>query len=188
MSNVSVIGNIGCGKSTLLDALSKKNFNVAYEPVHEWKFLPKFYNDMKRWCFTLQVEILNSFKNMDIKNKIVERSPWEACHIFAKNAFNNDLLTKEEFKLVENITENVGYKPDCFIYLRATPDICMTRIKERNRECESEISLEYVTQLYELYEDCIQKLLKGHNKVIIIDAEKNKDTICNEVCEWLNTS
>ena len=63
MYNISVIGNIGCGKSTLLTSLSDKQFDVAYEPVHEWKFLPKFYNDMKRWCFTLQVEILNSFKN-----------------------------------------------------------------------------------------------------------------------------
>lgn len=187
MYNVSVIGNIGCGKSTLLNSLSEKQFDVAYEPVHEWKFLPKFYNDMKRWCFTLQVEILNSFKNMDINNKIVERSPWEACHIFAKNAFNNGLLSDEEYRLIENITDNVGYKPEIFIYLRASPEVCMSRIDKRSRECESGIKMEYITQLYELYEDCIQKLIKENKKVIIIDAQNDKAKICKEVCEWLNT-
>ena len=185
MHNISVIGNIGCGKTTLLKLLSSKNYEVAYEPVNDWKFLPKFYNDMKRWCFTLQVEILNSFKMMDINNKIVERSPWEACHIFAKNAHNNELLSDDEYELVKNITENVGYKPEVFIYLRASPEVCMSRIYNRNRKCESSIDIEYIRQLYDLYENCIEDLIKEEKKVIVVDAWQPKEKICNEVCEWL---
>jgi deoxyadenosine/deoxycytidine kinase len=186
MYNVSVIGNIGCGKSTLLHSLSMRQYEVAFEPVSDWKFLPKFYDDMKRWCFTLQVEILNSFKTMNINNKIVERSPWEACHIFAKNAYNNGLLSDDEYTLVENITHNVGYKPEVFIYLCASPELCMYRIKERNRECEGNITIEYITQLHELYENCITELKKEGKNVQIIDAWKSKEEICSEVSKWLD--
>ena len=53
---------------------------------------------------------------------------------------------------------------EIFIYLRVSPELCMTRINKRNRECESNITIEYITQLYELYEDCIQKLIKKIKK------------------------
>jgi len=185
MSNISVIGNIGCGKSTLLDSLVINGYDVAFEPVNEWKFLNKFYEDMKRWCFTLQVEILNSFKVMDIKGKIVERSPWEACNIFAKNSYLNNLMTDEEYAVICEITKNVGYKPDVFIYLRSTPELCIERIKIRNRHCENTITQEYIEQLHELYDQCIEDLVKEGKTVFVVDAYKNKDIICDEVVQFL---
>ena len=185
MVNVSVIGNIGCGKSTLLHGLVEKGYDVEFEPVNEWKFLNKFYENMKRWCFTFQVEILNSFKVMDIDNKIVERSPWEACNIFANNSYLNNLMTKDEYDIICDITKNVGYKPDVFIYLKSSPELSMERIKNRGRICENSISLEYITQLQILYEHCIEELIKEGKKILIIDAHKDKNIICDEVVEFL---
>lgn len=183
--SISVIGNIGCGKSTLLNGLIDKGYEVMFEPVNQWKFLKKFYEDMRRWCFTLQVEILNSFKGMDTKNKIVERSPWEACNIFAKNSHMNNLLSDEEYGLICQLTNSIGYKPDVFIYLRSTPELCMERIKQRQRECESTITKEYITQLHELYVKCIEDLIKEGKYVFIVDAFKEKDDICEEVIEFM---
>jgi deoxyadenosine/deoxycytidine kinase len=186
--NISVIGNIGCGKSTLLHSLYDQEYDVAFEPVNDWKFLNKFYTDMKRWCFALQVEILNSFKVMDISNKIVERSPWEACNIFAKNSHLNNLMTDDEYHLICQITKSVGYKPDVFIYLRSTPELCMERIKKRNRHCESKVTAEYITQLHVLYDQCIEDLIKEGKHVFIVDAYKEKQSICEEVIEFLTCS
>jgi deoxyadenosine/deoxycytidine kinase len=183
--SVSVIGNIGCGKSTLLHGLTNKGYGVIFEPVNQWKFLKQFYTDMQRWCFTLQIEVLNSFNNMNTKDKIVERSPWEACNIFAKNSHINKLMSDEEYELICQLTNSIGYKPDVFIYLRSTPDICMERIKIRNRECESSITKEYITQLHQLYEKCIQDLIKEGKIILIVDAFKDKDIICNEVHEFM---
>lgn len=185
ITSVSVIGNIGCGKSTLLHGLIDKGYEVLFEPVNQWKFLNKFYEDMQRWCFTLQVEILNSFKGMDTKNKIVERSPWEACNIFAKNSHMNNLLSDEEYALICQLTKSIGYKPDVFIYLRSTPELCMERIKERHRECETSITKEYITQLHGLYDQCIEDLIKEGKFVFIIDAFKDKDVICSEIDEFM---
>ena len=50
----------------------------------------------------------------------------EVCHILVKNSFNNGLLSDEEYRLIKNITDNVGYKPEIFIYLRVSPELCMT--------------------------------------------------------------
>ena len=183
--SISVIGNIGCGKSTLLEGLIQNGYDVAFEPVSEWKFLRKFYEDMRRWCFTLQVDILNSFNGMDTKNKIVERSPWEACNIFAKNSHMNNLMSDEEYNLICQLTESIGYKPHVFIYLRSTPELCMERIKMRRRDCETTITQEYITQLYDLYRQCIWDLVKEGKRVFIVDAHKDKDVICREVVEFI---
>jgi deoxyadenosine/deoxycytidine kinase len=94
-------------------------------------------------------------------------------------------MTDEEFHLISDITVNVGYKPDVFIYLRATPELCMERIKKRGRECENEITLEYITQLHLLYEDCIKDLKKDNKLVYIVDAKYDKESCCQKVCDFL---
>lgn len=184
---VSVIGNIGSGKSSLLKSLSNSyGCNVVYEPVNEWKFLSKFYADMNRWCFALQVEILNSFRNLKINNAIVERSPWEASNIFAKNLYNNKLMTEDEYMLIQSLTNDIGYKPDIFVYLRTDPDMCMSRIKNRNRECENSIEYEYISQLHELYEQAITTLTTEGRDVLIVDATMSIEEISKFVIENLN--
>jgi deoxyadenosine/deoxycytidine kinase len=186
MLNISIVGNIGCGKTTLLQQLAEKGYGVAYEQINEWKFLDKFYEDMHRWSFTLQVEILNSFKTIDILNKIVERSPWEACHIFAKNSFDNGFMSVEEYEIICDITKNVGHVPDVFIYIKASPQLCMERIKLRNRDCEKYISFAYIEQLYKLYEKNIENLLVNSRYIKIVDANMKPCDIRDEVISFIS--
>lgn len=182
---ISIIGNIGAGKSTLLKELCSKGYKVVYEPIEQWTFLPKFYEDMKRWSFTLQVEILQSFINIDTINAIVERSPWEATNIFARNLYENGNMTLDEYTLLQNMT-NYNEMPKLFIYLKSNPSICIERIKQRNRKCELNMSENYIKQLHGLYEQAVQVLQKKDYNVIVIDANQNKETLCTQVIENLN--
>ena len=182
--SVSIIGNIGVGKSTLLKELKSKGYKVVFEPIDRWTFLPKFYQDMKRWSFTLQVEVLHSFQNLDVKNAIVERSPWEATNIFARNLYENGAMTNDEYNLIQNMT-SVNKMPELFVYLKSTPSMCMDRIKMRNRTCETSISEEYISKLHTLYELSIEKLQKNHN-IVVIDSKQSKEDLCAQVIEKIN--
>lgn len=46
--------------------------------------------------------------------------------------------------------------PDGFIYLRATPDICMGRMKRRSRQEEVGVQMEYLQGLHQKHEDWLR--------------------------------
>ena len=46
--------------------------------------------------------------------------------------------------------------PDGFIYLRATPDICMGRMKRRSRQEELGVDVEYLQGLHQKHEDWLK--------------------------------
>jgi deoxyadenosine/deoxycytidine kinase len=67
---ICVEGNIGSGKSTLLKNLSQQGYNVISEPVDAiWgQYLPLLYQDLKRWGFCFEVEVIDWFRQLYIHN------------------------------------------------------------------------------------------------------------------------
>jgi len=185
MSVISVIGNIASGKSTLLSALRQEGFATALEPVNEWKFLPKFYEDPNRWAFALQVEVLNSFITSNgCKGRLsfTERSAWESYVIFCKNAYNNGYLIEEEYNVLGEIATYANDKPDVFVYLKSTPTTCYRRMMCRARPCEEKVTLDYLTKLHEIYERTIQDLVKSDDrKIITLDGDLSENEIIGEL-------
>lgn len=186
--HISVIGNIGCGKSTLLSSLQDKGIHVEFEPVKEWTLLTKFYNDMKRWAFAFQMEVLHSFSKINTTSRctIVERSVWESFYIFAQNLRNTQCLTDEEFTLCEKMHDKFGSIPDVFIYLKTSPETCFERIKKRNRLAEEKISLEYIQNLHTLYE-YETNLLTKYKKMITINAEQSDKIVLSQIMDQLKS-
>lgn len=164
----SIIGNIGSGKSTLLSSLESSGFNVVYEPVNQWSFLPLFYKDMSRWGFTFQVQVLNTFIQQQHSGNIFERSSWESCYIFGKNLYQQKLISAGEYELLCDLNTQMGYMPDIFIFLDTNVNDCFQRIKQRNRECEQitdSSMFDYIKSLDLLYKSSIQNL-KNNNKIV----------------------
>lgn len=191
MSVISVIGNIASGKSTLLSALRQEGFITAPEPVNEWKFLPKFYEDPKRWAFALQVEVLNSFITSGCKGRLsfTERSAWESYVIFCKNAYDNGYLIEEEYNVLGEIATYANDKPDVFVYIKSTPTTCYRRMMCRARPCEEKVTLEYLTKLHEIYERTIQDLVKSDDrKIITLDGDLSENEIIGELLKSCNFS
>ena len=177
-NHIGIAGNIGVGKTTLCKKLSEIFlFEPIYESVIENPFLVDFYKDMERWSFNLQVYFLwHRFSNqIKLKNYnkgfIQDRTIYEDKEIYAKNLYNLGHMTNRDYStycaLFNSMLDFIE-KPDLIIYLRANTDTLMSRIKQRNRDYELEMSSEYIHSLNIYYDKWINNL--NQDSVLIIDT------------------
>jgi deoxyadenosine/deoxycytidine kinase len=65
-------------------------------------------------------------------------------------------------------------KIDLIVYLRCTPETAYKRLKLRDRDSESSVSLDLLTKLHELHENWLNKELSNvPAPVLIINADQN---------------
>jgi deoxyadenosine kinase len=180
---LSVSGIIGVGKSTLAEKLGKElKANVLYEPVKENEYLNKFYKDMNKYSFPMQVYLLNKRFGQHQqmvwsgKNTIQDRSIYEDV-IFAKMLRESKMMEELDFQTYKSLFQNMSnflHRPDLIIYLDVKPEIALQRIKHRSRNCETNIPLEYLKDLQKGYEDWL-KDVSPRIPVLRIDWNKFKD-------------
>lgn len=61
-----------------------------------------------------------------------------------------------------------GLIPDGFIYLRASPDTCLKRMKLRKRAEEGGVTLEYLRDLHEKHESWLFPFQSGNHGVLSV--------------------
>lgn len=186
---IYIEGNIGCGKSTLLRLLvsyfkNDTRFGFVQEPVSQWtsfkdndgeNILDKFYKDQKKWSFPFQMNAfisrINAIERNNNEIKIIERSVYTDRYCFAKNCVESCVMNKIEHDIYcywhDWLTNKFNVKPDGFIYLKAKPSICGDRIRNRARNEEGEIPIEYLENLHIKHEDWMKNI---DTPVIEIDA------------------
>lgn len=166
-------GNMGAGKSTLLKLIAHHlpHLPVVTEPVNHWhskdhstSLLTHFYKDQKRWSYTMEKftlmvrvkEHLKELKEQESK-KIMERSIYSGYYCFAKNGFKQGCMTEIEWNAYNEwfhfLVAQKNLVPSGFIYLQSTPEICLERMKNRDRAGEDCVPLEYLYQLHTQHED-----------------------------------
>ena len=183
---IFIEGNIGSGKSTLINYLKKElSILVLPEPVEEWKSLTDnnnknilhyFYNDIKRWSYTFQMNAFITRSKIIQENKdkdfIMERSIYSDKNCFAINCYENKLLTDIEWKLYNSwhkwLSTQFSLKEDAFIYLRTTPEIAYKRIKKRNRNEETNIPLQYIEEIHKKHDEW---LYKRCDNILVLDGD-----------------
>ncbi len=174
---VGIAGNIGAGKTTLTDIISENfNWKAYYEQVIDNPYLSDFYGDMRRWSFNLQVYFLsNRFKtHKEMEDSghscVQDRTIYEDVEIFAYNLQEMGNMSKRDYEnyceLFSIMTSYLS-KPDLIVYLRATTDTLLSRIKYRGREFEKTISPEYLHMLNIAYEHWIDRAKKEQNVLIV---------------------
>lgn len=194
---ITIGGNIGCGKSILMDSLKKhvktiNHFNVEYfpEPIEKWgHWIDSFYMNPTKYGFHFQMKILAEFLYFDMNKHIftmnvTERSPLESLEVFSRSLVHFKNLAHTEHNLFCEYFNLVGWKPQTFIYLKTDPSVCHDRIKQRQRECESGITLEYIQNIHEMYEQFLFKY-KDIMNIHVIDANQSEDKVFNTVQEIL---
>lgn len=195
-------GNISSGKSDSLNHFSNQlNINtlleqymstaqsgLLVEPVDKWgPGLELFYKD-KTNAFTLQMEILLWHLQNKNETGFIERSPLSCVHVFGESLKKDNLISEYQWNIMNEYNRTFGWKPDIIFYLQCSPEICYERLKNRNRDCESNISLEYLTKIHENYEKLYNSnnILTENINVVKIDASQNKKDVYNSINEYLN--
>ena len=162
---IAVAGNVGVGKSTLTQMLSEFLYwEPFYEAVDDNPYLADFYKDMRTWSFHSQVYFLS--RRLGHHRQIIERpgtviqdrTVYEDAEIFARNLFLQGHMTKRDWSSYWDLYQTVITilpPPDLVIYLQASVPTLQERIRQRGRDYEQEIQVEYLTQLNELYEEWV---------------------------------
>ncbi len=178
---IGIAGNIGVGKTTMTDIIARRfGWRAFYESVIDNPYLEDFYLDMKRWSFNLQIYFLShrfrSHKQMTECEvaTVQDRTIYEDVEIFARNLYEMGNMTQrdwENYRALFEIMTSYLKKPDLIIYLRASVDTLLTRIKKRSRGFERDISPEYIYMLNLAYERWI-KLEQSRNHVLIVETDQ----------------
>lgn len=175
-----VAGNIGCGKTTLTKKLSERlGFQPHYESVQDNPYLASFYQDMSRWAFPLQVYFLthrfNTHKSIEDAGAscVQDRSIYEDANIFARALYDQKTLDERDYAnyrtLYDTMTPYLN-PPTLMIFLRRSVPKLLERIKQRGRDYEQTIPVDYLTRLNEYYDEWYQSYNLG--KSLIVDTDE----------------
>lgn len=155
---VAIEGVIGVGKTTLATLLAKKwSAHLRLEVVEENPFLEQFYQDMRGYAFQTQLFFLLSRhkQQSELKQYDLFMERVVSDYLFAKDRiFANITLDDNElalYKRLADLLERDVPKPDVVLYLQASVDALMERIRRRGREFERDMSREYIETLNEAY-------------------------------------
>ncbi|EGC37350.1 hypothetical protein DICPUDRAFT_54025 [Dictyostelium purpureum] len=168
-THIAISGLIGAGKTTLCTALGKVlNLPTYYEPVIDNSYLADFYKDPKSFSFQLQIYLLNQrFQQQQQiiwqgRGGVQDRTIYEDS-VFAKMLMESGLMDKRDYntycKLFSNLS-NFMRKPNLIIHLDVSPEQSLERIKRRDRECEKNITLEYLQNLNQAYQNFLHDISK----------------------------
>jgi len=198
---ISIDGGLAIGKSTLCEKLEECGYKVFKEGLDEWgHVLELFYKNPERYCYLLQNAILlNMNEQYKYINRLtddiifIERSPLSAFNIFVENSKNTNLLSNIEYELYKKLHQKIGWNPDYIIGLTLNPEIAYERLKKRNRPCEQNTSLEYITQISNLYDTTFTKwksyIKSGRLTVkgmITLNAIDSENIILIKIMRYIN--
>ena len=151
-------GVIGAGKTSLARMLTERlQAQLVLEEVEENPFLKDFYRDRARFAFQTQMHSLFSRyqQQRDLRQTNLFSERLVSDYLFQKDRIFASLnLVGREMQLYERL---VGWleldvvKPDVCVYLQATTDTLMERIRKRDRPFEREMERDYIAQLNDAY-------------------------------------
>jgi deoxyadenosine/deoxycytidine kinase len=158
-----VAGNIGVGKTSLTDRLAARlGWESAYESVTDNPYLADFYADMRSWAFHLQVFFLGhraeQHRRMALSavSAICDRSIYEDAYIFARALYQMGNMTERDYLAYRRLFQIVVDRlpaPDLLLFLEASVETLLGRIRGRDRAIEAGITADYLGLLNSFYDD-----------------------------------
>lgn len=181
---LTIEGNIGAGKTSLSRLITQEfNAKLVLERFSDNPFLPKFYEDMERYAFPLEMSFLadryqrlqDDIAQLDLFRDFVVSD----YDVFKSLIFAQVTLQSEEYMLYKKVFD-IMYrdvpKPGLYVYLYQNTERLLENIKKRGREYEQKIPSAYLDKINRGYLQFIKS--QSYCKARIIDISE-KDFIEN---------
>ena len=156
---IAIEGAIGVGKTTLARILGEAlPAEVLLEVFEENPFLSDFYADRQRYAFQTQIFFLLSRYRQQRKviASTLRHSALVSDYLFAKDwLFAHLNLAGDELTMYERVHAILGEQipaPALVVYLRASTDALMDRIRYRGRSYERQMERGYIEALQVAYD------------------------------------
>ncbi len=176
------------------------------EPVCKWERIPinigqpinllkEYYSNPNLYAFELQewarLTFLENTLSEPPSNQPILAQIWERC-VFSGDVFvaAGGFLTP----LQETITscwqrfiwdlEYIGpmrIRPDAIIYLKVAPEVCLARVKKRNRTGEENITREYLDRLESEYEKWLKIMKDRGVRIANVDGGRPPEEVAEQV-------
>jgi len=152
---IAIEGAIGVGKTTLAKTISNTmKCQTLFEDYIDNPFLKKFYDENQSNSFSTQLYFL--LKRIDQSEKINRTNDMLISDFyFGKDELFAKLnLSELEFEMYSSIRQKLNFippLPDLIIYLQASTDILVDRIKKRGLDTEKHIKTKYIESVNDLY-------------------------------------
>jgi deoxyguanosine kinase len=158
---IAIEGVIGVGKTSLARLLQPSfDANLLLEIFEENPFLSNFYQDRARYAFQTQIFFLLSRyyqQRRNVPDLLAKGKILISDYTFDKDSlFARINLLGDELEMYYRVHAALAEKipqPDLVLYLRATTNVLMQRIAQRDRPYERTMELDYIATLNRAYDD-----------------------------------
>ena len=174
---IVIEGPLGVGKTSLALKLAEKiNAETLLEDAEENPFLRKFYQDPKKYSFQAQIFFLlrRYQRALDITQMDLFKRTMISDYLFDKDRiFARANLDDDEFWLYEQLFQLLRKRitpPDLVIFLQATTDVLVERIKKRDKKYERGIRAKYLNEINQAFNDFFFHY--SDSPLLVINASK----------------
>ena len=168
---------VGGGKTKFCTEIGMRlNYRILKEPVKSNPYLTLFYGDMEAYAYKMQIYLL--FRRIKLQQlasseclltdqgfdgAMIDRSLFGDA-VFEEMLHDDGLindLDHEAYVTALECLKLLTYPPVILVFLDVRPEIAFKRIKERNRDAEKTMSLEYLVNLSKYYKKFIKSAKDG---------------------------
>ena len=157
---IAVEGPVGVGKSALARVLAERSgARLVEENAEENPFLRAYYQDRKKHAFQAQLFfLLSRFQQQQalFQQDLFSQST-VSDYLFAKDRiFAAHALAPTDLPLYDRLYELLGprvVKPDLVVYLQASTEVLLQRIRRRARDFERHVDPGWIESLAAAYND-----------------------------------